>query len=704
MKKISTKKLIYRYFIYSLLVMLFGLFVLLGGYFYLGRDLPSLEELERFEPELISRVYASDGTILKEFYTQRRVLIPLEEIPSYVVDALLATEDRDFYDHWGMNVKRTVKAFIVGYGGASTITQQLARTLHLNLERSYIRKLKELIIAIHIEQTYTKDEILEMYLNSVHFGHGTYGIQAAAKLYFNKDVQNLNLDEGAMLIGLLPAPARFTPIHYPDVAIQRRNLVLRNMAVTGKISKWDYANALNQNTSVASGGETLGIAPYFTEYVRQEISDLGDRYNINIYRDGLEIYTTLNSRMQLIAEEALQNHLRYQQKKLDRRLLANREEMIALLGIPADSVAHLSNDSLFHLLPKRQRVVQGSFFAIDPENGAILVMIGGRDFEESKFNRAIQAERQPGSIFKPFVYTAAVDNGFSPSDQVLNQPVVIIEANGTRWTPTNYNGKTGGLMTMREGIQWSTNLVSIRWAQKVTPAVVRDYARKMGLTTPIDAVESISLGTSPTRLSELVAAYAVFPNQGVWNKPFAITRVLDRNGHEVYRSPRDTREVLSRETAYIMTDMLRTVVDAGTGGSIRWKYQFTGVPAGGKTGTTQNFTDALFVGFTKNLCAGTWVGVDDPRVSLGEGQAGAVAALPIWATFMKKTYDELKLPVKDFIMPPGVRSIEICSETKKLPTEYCPTTTEIFNVRYAPKTRCTVHGKNSSRSSRGVDF
>lgn len=683
--------------------MMGGFFVMLGAYFYLSQDLPGLEELEKFEPELISRVYASDGTILKEFYTQRRVLIPLEEIPDHVVNALLATEDRDFYTHWGMNLKRTVKAFVVGYGGASTITQQLARTLHLNLERSYIRKLKELIIAINIEQTYTKDEILEMYLNSVHFGHGTYGIQAASKLYFNKDVQNLNLDEGAMLIGLLPAPARFTPVYYPDVAIRRRNLVLRNMVVTEKISKWDYANALNQTTSVAPRSESLGIAPYFTEYVRQEISDLGKRYDINIYRDGLEIYTTLNSRMQLIAEEALQNHLRYQQKKLDRRLLSNRQEMMGLLGFPKDSLVHLSNDSLFQLLPQRQRIVQGSFFVIDPETGAILTMIGGRNFEESKYNRAVQAERQPGSIFKPFVYTAAVDNGFSPADQVLNQPVVIIEADGTRWTPTNYNGKTGGLVTMREGIQWSTNLVSIRWAQKVTPAVVRDYARKMGITTRIDAVESISLGTSPTRLSELVAAYAVFPNQGVWNKPFSITKVVDRNGHEVYRTPRDTREVLSRETAFIMTDLLRTVVDAGTGGSIRWKYHFY-VPAGGKTGTTQNFTDALFVGFTKELCAGTWVGVDDPRVSLGEGQAGAVAALPIWATFMKNTYDELGLPAKDFEQPSGVRNVEICSETKKLPTDYCPTTTEIFNIRYAPKTRCTVHGPNSSRSTRGVDF
>lgn len=700
----STSKLILRYVKYSLIIIFIGILGIVGGYFYLSRDLPGLEELERFEPELISRVYGSDGTILIEFYTQRRVLIPLEEIPAHVIDALLATEDREFYNHWGMNVKRTVKAFLVGYGGASTITQQLARTLHLDLERSYIRKLKELIIAINIEQTYTKDEILEMYLNSIYFGHGTYGIQAAAKLYFNKDVQNLNLDEGAMLIGILPAPARFSPITNYDMAIKRRNLVLNNMVSTGKISKWDYANALKQSTSVAEKHESLGIAPYFTEYVRQEISDLSDQYNIDIYRDGLEIYTTLDSRMQLFAEEALQNHLRYQQKKLDRRLIDNRQEMISLLGVSADSVAYISNNSLFHMLPLSQRVVQGSFFAIDPETGAILAMIGGRDFEESKFNRAVQAARQPGSVFKPFVYTAAVDNGFSPADQVLNQPVVIIEADGTRWTPTNYDGTTGGLTTMREAIQWSINLVSIRWVQKISPRVVRDYARKMGITTPIDAVESISLGTSPTRLSEVVAAYAIFPNQGVWNKPFAITKVLDRNGHEIYRSPRDTREVLSPETAYIMTDLLRTVIDAGTGGSVRWKYHFTNVPAAGKTGTTQNFTDALFVGFTRNLCAGVWVGVDDPRVSLGEGQSGSVAALPIWANFMKKTYDELDYPVRNFERPAGVQTLSICAESKKLPTEFCPITTEIFNVRYAPKSRCTLHDINGNQLNKSVDF
>lgn len=687
----------------SFMIMMAGFAFLLFAYEFLSRDLPGLEELEKFEPELISRVYSSDGNVLKEFYTQRRVLIPLEEIPPHVVSALIATEDRDFYDHWGMNLKRTLKAFVVGYGGASTITQQLARTLHLNLERSYIRKLKELIISIKIEQTYTKDEILEMYLNSAHLGHGTYGIQAASKLYFNKDVQNLNIDEGAMLIGLLPAPARFSPLVNRDIAIQRRNLVLRNMVVTEKISKWDYANALNQATNVAPRIETLGIAPYFTEFIRQEISDLSSRHNINIYRDGLEIYTTLDSRMQMIAEEALENHIRYQQKKLERRLKTNRPEMLSLLGL-ADSTAYdLSNDSLYNLLPENQKTVQGSFFAVNPETGAILVMIGGLDFNQSKWNRATQAERQPGSTFKPFVYTAAIDNGFSPADEVLNQPVVIIEGDGTRWTPTNYNKKTGGFVTMREGIQWSTNLVSIRWAQKVTPTVVRKYARDMGITTRIDAVESISLGTSQAKLSELVAAFAIYPNKGVWNKPYAIQRVLDRNGNEIYRSPRESKEVLSQETAYIMTDMLRTVVDAGTGGSARWKYHFN-VPAGGKTGTTQNYTDALFIGFTRDIVAGTWVGIDDPRVSLGDGQAGSVAALPIWAVFMKNVYDELGFPIRDFEMPKGVRRIEICSETKKLPTEYCPTTSEIFNIRYAPKSRCTVHGSNSSRSAQGVDF
>jgi len=703
MKRKVKKNLLIKDLFIAVMIIIAGFALVLLAYQLLSRDLPGLEELEKFEPELISRVYSSDGTVLKEFYTQRRVLIPLEEIPPHVVNALLSTEDREFYDHWGMNLKRTVKAFVVGYGGASTITQQLARTLHLNLERSYIRKLKELIISIKIEQTYTKDEILEMYLNSAHLGHGTYGIQAASKLYFNKDVQNLNVDEGAMLIGLLPAPARFSPLVNREIAIQRRNLVLRNMVVTGKISKWDYANALNQATNVAPRTETLGLAPYFTEYIRQEISDLSSRYNINIYRDGLEIYTTLDSRMQMVAEEALENHLRYQQKKLERRLKTNRAEMLSLLGL-ADSLAYnISDDSLYYLLPENQKIVQGSFFAVNPETGAILVMIGGLDFNQSKWNRATQAERQPGSTFKPFVYTAAIDNGFSPADEVLNQPVVIIEGDGTRWTPTNYNRKTGGFVSMREGIQWSTNLVSIRWAQKVSPTVVRKYARDMGITSRIDAVESISLGTSQAKLSELVAAFAIYPNKGVWNKPYAIQRVLDRNGNEIYRSPRESKEVLSQETAYIMTDLLRTVVDAGTGGSARWKYHFN-VPAGGKTGTTQNYTDALFIGFTRDIVAGTWVGVDDPRVSLGEGQAGSVAALPIWATFMKNVYDELGLTIKDFEMPKGVKRIEICSETKKLPTEYCPTTTEIFNIRYAPKTRCTVHGSNSSRSAQGVDF
>ncbi len=692
----SFGKLTLRYLLISLAIILGGGSITGYVLYQLNKDLPALEKLEKFEPDLISRVYSADGVVLKEFHAaQRRFFVPLSDIPRYVVDALITTEDKNFYDHWGMNVKRTIKAAVIDVltmsktQGASTLSQQLARNLHLTLEKTYVRKIKELLTAIKIEKTYTKDEILEMYLNTIYFGHGVYGIQAAAQEYFNKDVQNLNLDEAAMLIGILPAPAPYSPITHHDRAIKRRNIVLKNMEQDGKLSRWEYVTALSQKTEITQQEESIGLAPYFTEYIRQEISRETD---VDINRGGLEIYTTLYSNLQNLAEESLHKQLDVLQENLDKRLKNSRDEMLSLTTDSA--AATLPMDSLYDEVPTDSKIVQGAFMAIDPHNGAIRVMIGGRDFKESKFNRCYQGTgRQPGSTFKPIVFTAAIDNGYTTTTQLLNQPVVIPMPDGSRWAPDNYDHSSGGLTTLRDALRRSLNRVAVRVVQElVDPRIVKEYAQRMGFTTNIRPVDAIALGTSEVLLYDLVAAYGIYANEGIYNRPYAIEKVLDRNGNVIYRSNRETREVLSKETAYIMTNMLQSVMDAGTGGSARWRFGFR-APAGGKTGTTNAYTDAWFVGFTRDLVAGTWVGVDNPAVSLGNGYSGSRAALPIWATFMKKTYDEEGWKPEDFVRPPGVKEYKICSESKLLPTEYCPVEKEIFNVKNPPKTVCDIHGK-----------
>lgn len=800
----------------TLAIFLFVALVVLASLFYFSRDLPSLEELEQFEPDIVSTVYSSDGQVLTEFRIKNRTLVPLDSIPDYIKDAILSTEDKKFYNHWGMDMRRFVQAvylnIVNGFGsqGASTLTQQLARTLHLNRQETIKRKVQELIVAILIERSYSKTEILEMYLNSSFWGHGCYGIQAATDYYFSKEVQNLTLDESAMLIGILPAPTRFSPRNYHDKAMWKRNIVLRNMVKNDKISQQEFMDALSSETPV-NYIENMSIAPYFTEYVRLEVARYCRGNDIDYYRDGLQIYTTLNYDMQKIAREAINKQLEKQQQILNSSLLSNpdylmklykqyfpnqelplnffsdysiiaitpkknknfqddkpiapdqlnfnintrdntrdslflstyaqeRDKLLQYTGtafyydtlyqdtnlysyfindslqrdfltfdqktwyiILVDS-SSLVWDSLLSALPLKPKTVQASLFAMDPSSGAIQAMIGGRDFEESKFNRAVQAQRQPGSTFKPFVYTSVIDNGYSPATQLLNQPPAIPQPDGTLWIPKNFDNTTSGLMTLRDGLQNSINLIAANAiTQLTTPEVVIDYARKMGITSELPAYPSLALGSGEVLLSDMVSAYSVFANKGIWNSPYAIKRILDRNGREIYRSPRETREILSAETTYIMVDMLKSVIKYGTGKAIARDYNFK-VPMGGKTGTTNNYTDAWFVGFTPMLATGVWVGVDDSRIPLGKTQTGSKAALPIWADFMKNTYEKLNIPELDFEQPATVRKFKICKETKLIPTPFCPVEYELFNVRYAPKEECQVHGYAVQEQQEGVDF
>ena len=674
----------------------------------LSRDLPSLEQLENYDPDLVTRIYSADGKVLNELFVQKRVFIELDKIPEHMQYAVVSSEDRRFFDHWGLSMRSIARAVMINTlslsyrQGFSTLTQQLARNLYksVGFEDSILRKVKEMITAIQIERTYTKDEILEMYLNTVHFGHGTYGVEAATKRFFGKESKYLTIDESALLVGLLPAPASYSPIHHPDRAIRRRNTVLRLMRDQGYIGKGEHEENRARTLETVLEVPKRGTAPYFTEYVRRVLEKQDTKLGINIYRDGLKIYTTLDSRLQTIAEDAVLKTVKDDQERLNKRLYKNREEFedLAYLTIyEEDSIKMmLAGEGQLYKDLRDKLLVQSAFVALDPNTGGILAMVGGRPDYHDQYNRAVQAKRQPGSVFKPFVYTTALDNGYPVTEQLLNQPVVLniqnMDGTWVKWKPQNYDGSTGGLTTFREGLRKSMNLISVRMVQQdIAPAdQVKQTAKRMGINTDIRAVDAIALGTSEVFPIEMVSAYSALSNMGVYSKPFAITKIEDRYGNIIKEYYPDRKEVLSEETAYLMTSLMQTVMDRGTGGSARWKYKFNR-PAAGKTGTTQGWSDAWFVGFTPQIAAGCWFGVDDFKVPLGPGQDGSKAALPAWARFMKAAHDTLGLPVEKFARPSGIEDSEICSVTKKLPLPACPVETEIFESGTEPTQKCKVH-------------
>ena len=698
------KKIIYR----CLILIAVGMLGVLSIILILSRDLPSLEQLENYDPDLVTRIYSADGKVLNELFVQKRVFIELDKIPEHMQYAVVSSEDRRFFDHWGLSMRSIARAVMINTlslsyrQGFSTLTQQLARNLYksVGFEDSILRKVKEMITAIQIERTYTKDEILEMYLNTVHFGHGTYGVEAATKRFFGKESKYLTIDESALLVGLLPAPASYSPIHHPDRAIRRRNTVLRLMRDQGYIGKGEHEENRARTLETVLEVPKRGTAPYFTEYVRRVLEKQDTALGINIYRDGLKIYTTLDSRLQAIAEDAVLKTVKDDQERLNKRLYKNREEFedLAYLTIyEEDSIKMmLAGEGQLYKDLRDKLLVQSAFVALDPNTGGILAMVGGRPDYHDQYNRAVQAKRQPGSVFKPFVYTTALDNGYPVTEQLLNQPVVLniqnMDGTWVKWKPQNYDGSTGGLTTFREGLRKSMNLISVRMVQQdIAPAdQVKQTAKRMGINTDIRAVDAIALGTSEVFPIEMVSAYSALSNMGVYSKPFAITKIEDRYGNIIKEYYPDRKEVLSEETAYLMTSLMQTVMDRGTGGSARWKYKFNR-PAAGKTGTTQGWSDAWFVGFTPQIAAGCWFGVDDFKVPLGPGQDGSRAALPAWARFMKAAHDTLGLPVEKFAKPSGIEDSEICSVTKKLPLPACPVETEIFKSGTEPTQKCKVH-------------
>ena len=704
---INFSKILYRCFI----LIIFGMVMVFTFVLYLSKNLPSLEQLENYDPDLVTRIYSSDGKVLNELFVQKRVFIELDRIPEHMQYAVVASEDRRFFDHWGLSMRSIARAIMVNTlslsyrQGFSTLTQQLARNLYksVGFEDSILRKVKEMITAIQIERTYTKEEILEMYLNTVHFGHGTYGVEAATKRFFGKESKYLTIDESALLVGLLPAPASYSPIHHPERAFKRRNTVLRLMRDQGFINRAEFDENRARTLETVLEVPKRGSAPYFTEYVRRLLEKEDTELGINIYRDGLKIYTTLDSKIQSAAEKAVRSTVKDNQARLNKRLYKDREEFenLAYLTIyPEDTLKMmLAGDGQLYKDLRDKLLVQCAFVALDPNTGGILAMVGGRPDYHDQYNRAVQARRQPGSVFKPFVYTTALDNGYSVTEQLLNQPVVLniqnMDGTWVKWKPQNYDGSTGGLTTFREGLRKSMNLISVRMVQQdIAPAEqVKQTAKRMGINTDIRAVDAIALGTSEVLPIEIVSAYSALANKGVYSKPFAITKIEDRYGNIIKEYYPERKEVLSEETAYLMTSLMQTVMDRGTGGSARWKYKFNR-PAAGKTGTTQGWSDAWFVGFTPQIAAGGWFGVDDFRVPLGPGQDGSKAALPAWAKFMKAAHDTLELPLEKFEKPSGIIDKKICTVTKRLPLPACPIEQEIFKNGTEPTQNCKVHKTN----------
>ena len=669
-----------------------------------SRELPSLEQLEHYDPRLTTTLLSADGKVIKELYLQRRLFVPLEQIPEDMIQAVLVTEDRAFYHHWGMHLGRLFRAAVIDVftlsfsQGASTLTQQLARNLYLGPEKTITRKLKETLTALQIERTYSKQEILEMYLTQALFGHGAYGVEAAAQRYFSKSASELTLEECALLAAQLKAPSHYSPFLRPEAALGRRNLILKFMRDAGYISEERYREAIAKPIKIVprTSLDVLGIAPYFTEMVRLELEKLGEEKGFDYYKDGLTVYTTLDSRLQACAEKAVKDHLDSMQRDFSYRFYHSMAPRLVREKFPnltlSETRALLANHTELDTLFPQQSTLQVAFVALDPATGAILAMIGGRDFEASKFNRAVQAIRQPGSAFKPFPYTAAVDNGYPPTYRLLNQDVVVHLPDGKVWAPENYDRSRSGLTTLREGLQRSLNLVAVRLVQEVVrPADVVRYAQQMGITTKLDAVDAIALGACSVIPIEMASAFAVYANHGVWCEPFGIQRIAKQQGEVVYEHTLKRKVALSEQTAYIMADMLRSVVDHGTAAATRSTYGFDR-PAGGKTGTTNDFTDAWFIGFTPQLVAAVWIGLDDPAVSLGEGMSGARGALPIWARFMKAAYDSLGWEVADFVMPDGVVRMDICADSYQKAGPSCPhVIQEVYRVEDAPMETCKMH-------------
>jgi len=674
-KVVKKKRMKPGYWILLSLLILF-----LGGAVFLwlqiAKGLPTLDQLENPHPEIATRIISADGEPIDQYFVKNRTTVHLKEVPKPLIDALIATEDRDFYNHWGINLGRTISAVTTDVvtlspkQGASTITQQLARNLYLSLEKTAMRKLREMVSAVQIERTHTKNEILEMYLNVSYFGRGAYGIAVASQMYFGKDVSQLTVPQAAYLVGILKGPENYDPEENYDRALARRNLVLDNMVEMKYITPEQAAKYKAEPIKVVPVKGYQGIAPHFVEMIRQELSKKPELQGYDLYRDGLVVYTTLNAALQRAANRAVTEHIgEYQKNVVNKRWnWATHKAMLdsivakAIRGNAewreADDASQKksvekklrASTAFVDSVKQAELRLQTGFVCMDQTTGQILAMVGSSNFREARYglNHVTQIIRQPGSSFKPIVYASAFEHGATPETAVSNEPIAMPDGDKV-WTPGNFEGEAvGGMRTIRTALQYSINLCAIHAMLELssTQDVIR-MAKRLGIRSNIPAYPSIALGVAEVSPLELTSAYATFANDGIRATPYAIVRVEDRNGKVLYRAKPEFDNAVEPRIARMMTSCLTNVVDHGTAVRIRQDFHY---PAAGKTGTTQNYGDAWFVGYTPHFTAGVWVGFDDKRVTFtgADGQGGRAAA-PIWGRFMKYAYESLKPKVTYFV-------------------------------------------------------
>lgn len=661
-----------------------GLGALIGGWMVICQDgrCPSIASLEKYVPKQTSKVYAADGKFITELGLERRTLIRLDQIPKHVRDAVVMTEDVRFYKHNGIDYRRIVGSALANVRagryaqGFSTITMQLARNVftdRISREKGLLRKLKESRVARAIEQRYSKDKILELYLNQVYLGNGAYGVETAAQRYFGKSIRDVSVAEAAVLAGLLKGPERYNPRRFADRAILRRNTVLEVMRKEGAISSTDASLAKAFPLQLGQRTESGDVAPYFVEWVRQQLEE---HFGKRLYDEGLKIYTTLDVDMQGAAERALENQLK------------------AIEAGRAGAYKHLTYEAYTARSAEGGETgaatspyLQGAFVALDPRSGAVRAMVGGRDYEDSKFNRAVQALRQPGSTFKPVMYATAIHAGFTPAQIVDDSPISLEQLGSDPWTPQNYDLKFMGPLPLRKALYMSRNLAAIRTGLAVGEHAVVDMARRFGISTPIPPYPSIFIGSADVYPVEMIGAYSTFANLGLRTTPNAIVRVENADGKTVWQPQAPREAVLSPEEAWLMVSMMKDVVVKGTAARI-WGNGFH-VPAGGKTGTTNDGSDVWFIGYTADLVAGVWMGFDRPTKIKANAQGGELAS-PAWSSFMTEVYRRKPQP-PDWPKPDGVVAREIDAITGRLATNACPgnIVTEYFVQGTEPTHTCT---------------
>jgi penicillin-binding protein 1A len=650
-----------------------------------GGRCPPVQILDTYTPRQTSKVYAADGRFIAEVGLERRTLVKISEIPKVVKDAFVLTEDKRFYQHSGIDWIRVPGAALRNLRagsweqGFSTITMQLARNVfpeRISREKNLVRKVKEAKVARQIEERYSKDKILELYLNQINLGNGAYGVETASQRYFGKSVHDLNLAEAAMLAALPKAPARYNPRRFPERAIQRRNTVIELMRRNGAISDADASLAKAYPLQLGSKTESGEVAPYFVEWVRQQ---LDEKFGARLYEQGLKVYTTLDLDMQSAAERALENQLRAIEGGKYGKFSHRTYEQLAARTANGDESAAPNSPYL-----------QGAFLAMDPRDGSVRALVGGRQFDDSKFNRMTQALRQPGSTFKPIVYSAAIENGRTPATIIDDAPITLPQVAGDQWTPQNYDGKFEGPIPLRRALYMSRNLPAIRTGMELGEQTVIDMAKRFGITSTIPPYPSIAIGSADVFPIEMISAYSAFANLGVRTAANAIRRVENQNG-EVLWEPQPVRaQVLSAPEAWLMVSMMKDVVQRGTAaGSVGSRFF---VPSGGKTGTTNDGADVWYIGYTADLVAGVWMGFDRPQKIKGNAQGGELAA-PAYTSFMTEIYRRRPAP-PDWPRPEGITTREIDRTTGELANPYCPpdsVVTEYFIAGTEPIQECTVH-------------